>query len=82
MHGLLKILTENIVSLVNDNLIFTGLIICPSRELAKQTHDIIKHYTDNLRRAHCPEIRSCLAIGGLPVSECLDVINRLVNDAF
>ncbi|KAK0183167.1 hypothetical protein PV327_001234 [Microctonus hyperodae] len=56
-----------------------GLIICPSRELAKQTFDIIQHYTNSLRAANCPEIRSCLAIGGVPVSESLDVINKGVH---
>lgn len=56
-----------------------GLIICPSRELAKQTYDIIRHYTNSLRQANCPEIRSCLAIGGVPVSESLEVINKGVH---
>lgn len=56
-----------------------GLVICPSRELAKQTYDIIQHYTNTLRQANCPEIRSCLAIGGVPVSESLEVINRGVH---
>ena len=41
-----------------------GLIICPSRELAKQTHDIIQHFVKLLRMSGNPEIRSCLAIGG------------------
>ncbi|KAG7190620.1 hypothetical protein KM043_006706 [Ampulex compressa] len=56
-----------------------GLIICPSRELAKQTYDIIRHYTTSLWEAGCPEIRSCLAIGGVPVSESLEVINKGVH---
>ncbi|KAF7400479.1 hypothetical protein HZH66_005663 [Vespula vulgaris] len=56
-----------------------GLIICPSRELAKQTYDIIRHYTNSLRQAGCPDIRSCLAIGGVPVSESLEVINKGVH---
>ncbi|XP_076295160.1 ATP-dependent RNA helicase abstrakt [Lasioglossum baleicum] len=56
-----------------------GLIICPSRELAKQTYDIIRHYTNSLRQTSCPEIRSCLAIGGVPVSESLEVINKGVH---
>jgi len=54
------------------------LIICPSRELAKQTYDIIRHYTNSLRQTDCPEIRCCLAIGGVPVSESLAIINKLV----
>ncbi|XP_043267279.1 ATP-dependent RNA helicase abstrakt [Venturia canescens] len=56
-----------------------GLIICPSRELAKQTYDIVQHYTTALRSSNCPEIRSCLAIGGVPVSESLEIINRGVH---
>ncbi|XP_034939844.1 ATP-dependent RNA helicase abstrakt [Chelonus insularis] len=56
-----------------------GLIICPSRELAKQTYDIIQYYTNCLREHHCPEIRSCLAIGGVPVSESLDIISKGVH---
>uniref|UniRef100_A0A6M2DTP6 RNA helicase n=1 Tax=Xenopsylla cheopis TaxID=163159 RepID=A0A6M2DTP6_XENCH len=56
-----------------------GLIICPSRELAKQTYDIIQHYCRYLKQAGQPEIRSCLAIGGVPVSESLDVISRGVH---
>ncbi|XP_066994834.2 ATP-dependent RNA helicase abstrakt [Anabrus simplex] len=56
-----------------------GLIICPSRELAKQTHDIILHYCGCLQQQGAPEIRCCLAIGGIPVSESVEVINRGVH---
>ncbi|XP_050435933.1 ATP-dependent RNA helicase abstrakt [Adelges cooleyi] len=56
-----------------------GLIICPSRELAKQTFDIINHYITHLQRANFPKLRSCLAIGGVPVFESLDVIKRGVH---
>lgn len=52
-----------------------GLIICPSRELAKQTHDIITHYCTGMPQ----EIRCCLAIGGIPVSESMEVISRGVH---
>lgn len=57
-----------------DLFIDTGLVICPSRELAKQTHDIITHYCTGLPQ----EIRCCLAIGGIPVSESMEVISRSV----
>ncbi|XP_055594820.1 ATP-dependent RNA helicase abstrakt isoform X2 [Uranotaenia lowii] len=53
-----------------------GLIICPSRELAKQTHDIVQYYCGHLQQAGMPEIRSALAIGGVPVSEALAVIQQ------
>ncbi|KAF6204591.1 hypothetical protein GE061_018751 [Apolygus lucorum] len=56
-----------------------GLIICPSRELAKQTHDIIKHFTSHLEKAGFPLIRCVLAIGGVPIGESLDVISRGVH---
>ncbi|XP_014093034.1 ATP-dependent RNA helicase abstrakt [Bactrocera oleae] len=56
-----------------------GLIICPSRELAKQTFDIILHYSKHLQQCGMPEIRACLAIGGLPVSSAMEVIQRGVH---
>lgn len=56
-----------------------GLIICPSRELAKQTFDIIMHYSKHLQQCGMPEIRACLAIGGLPVSSAMEVIQRGVH---
>ncbi|XP_055851869.1 ATP-dependent RNA helicase abstrakt [Episyrphus balteatus] len=56
-----------------------GLIICPSRELAKQTHDIIVYYCQQLQGNNLPEIRSCLAIGGMPVSEAADIISKGVH---
>lgn len=56
-----------------------GLIICPSRELAKQTYDIIQHYSNSLCKHGMPLIRSCLAIGGVPVTESLEVIQKGVH---
>lgn len=53
-----------------------GLIICPSRELAKQTHDIIQYYCKSLQNFALPEIRFCLAIGGTPVNEAMDIIQK------
>lgn len=53
-----------------------GLIICPSRELAKQTHEIIQYYCSCLLQSGLPEIRSCLAIGGVPVTEAMEIIQK------
>ena len=53
-----------------------GLIICPSRELAKQTFDIIQHFCGYVRKKGMPEIRICLAIGGVPVNEAIETIQR------
>lgn len=56
-----------------------GLIICPSRELAKQTYDIIHYYISIVQKHGGPSLRSVLAIGGIPVAESLDVISRGVH---
>lgn len=56
-----------------------GLIICPSRELAKQTHEIIRFFCGLLKQDGLPEIRSCLAIGGVPVNESMEVIQKGVH---
>lgn len=56
-----------------------GLILCPSRELAKQTFDIIKYYCGHLQQAGFPEIRSALAIGGTPVNETMYVVNHGIH---
>uniref|UniRef100_A0A0B6ZNL0 RNA helicase n=1 Tax=Arion vulgaris TaxID=1028688 RepID=A0A0B6ZNL0_9EUPU len=53
-----------------------GLIICPSRELAKQTFDIIKLFGDIMSGAGFPTLRPVLCIGGMPVKEQMDVINE------
>lgn len=56
-----------------------GLIICPSRELAKQTFEIIQHYCNCLVESGMPSLRVCLCIGGVSVKEQLDVIRRGVH---
>lgn len=56
-----------------------GLIICPSRELAKQTYDILQYFCGYLQKHNMPEIRTCLAIGGVPVSESVDIIQKGVH---
>lgn len=53
-----------------------GLIICPSRELAKQTYDIVRFYCGHLQQAGLPEIRGALAIGGTPVNDTMSVVNN------
>lgn len=56
-----------------------GLVICPSRELAKQTHEIVRFFCDLLKQDGFPEVRSCLAIGGVPVNESMEVIQKGVH---
>ena len=40
-----------------------GLIVCPSRELAKQICETIEKFTGGLRNQGLPSLRTCLAIG-------------------
>lgn len=47
-----------------------GLIIVPSRELAKQIHDVIDRiFNDIADNSHLPRLRVGLCIGGLPIGE-------------
>ena len=56
-----------------------GLIICPSRELAKQIHETIEYYCEGMRKQGLPTLRTALAIGGVPTNEAMDVIRRGVH---
>jgi len=53
-----------------------GLIICPSRELAKQICETIEQFTTGLKYQGLPSLRTCLAIGGVPSNEAMDVIRK------
>jgi ATP-dependent RNA helicase DDX41 len=55
-----------------------GLIIGPSRELAKQTYEIVTYISTALVEDGFPEIRAALCIGGVAVKEQMDVIKRFV----
>lgn len=56
-----------------------GLIICPSRELAKQTHEIVQYFCKVLKDDGMPEVRSCLCIGGVQVNTSLEIIQKGVH---
>lgn len=53
-----------------------GLIICPSRELARQIVEIIQILSNALVQAGFPEVKSCLCIGGVPSKEQIGIIRR------
>ncbi|GBM67240.1 ATP-dependent RNA helicase abstrakt [Araneus ventricosus] len=53
-----------------------GLIICPSRELAKQTYEILSYYGQCLSNEGLPDLRCCLCIGGTSVQDQLKVIKK------
>ena len=40
------------------------MILCPSRELARQTYEVVQYYLQALIDAGYPELRSALCIGG------------------
>jgi len=56
--------------------------VCPSRELAKQILETIEHFAEALARTGLPMIKSCLIIGGTPVNQSLETINRYPNNQF
>ena len=56
-----------------------GMIICPSRELAKQTYDVIDMFLAPLKQAGFPEIRPLLCIGGVDMRTQLDVVRKGVH---
>ncbi|ETV70332.1 hypothetical protein, variant 2 [Aphanomyces astaci] len=51
-----------------------GVILGPSRELMRQTYEIVTHFTSSLFQAGFPEIRSLLCMGGQDKREQLDMI--------
>uniref|UniRef100_A0A3B3S1C5 Probable ATP-dependent RNA helicase DDX41 n=1 Tax=Paramormyrops kingsleyae TaxID=1676925 RepID=A0A3B3S1C5_9TELE len=56
-----------------------GLIICPSRELARQTHSIIEYYCKLLEEEGAPQLRCALCIGGMSVKEQMEVVKHGVH---
>ncbi|KAL2518275.1 DEAD-box ATP-dependent RNA helicase 35 [Abeliophyllum distichum] len=56
-----------------------GLIICPSRELARQTYEVVEQFLEPMREAGYPELRSLLCIGGVDMKSQLDVVKKGVH---
>ncbi|XP_028909267.1 probable ATP-dependent RNA helicase DDX41 [Ornithorhynchus anatinus] len=56
-----------------------GLIICPSRELARQTHGILEYYCRLLQEENSPPLRCALCIGGMSVKEQMETIRHGVH---
>ena len=49
-----------------------GLIVCPSRELARQTYEVITHFTTHLQQSgHYPQLNTLFCIGGIQLGEQL-----------
>ena len=51
-----------------------GLILCPSRELARQTHEVIEGFTVELSKQGMSEMRIMLCIGGIDSREQSDIV--------
>mmetsp|Transcript_11956 Transcript_11956/g.25699 ORF Transcript_11956/g.25699 Transcript_11956/m.25699 type:complete len:636 (+) Transcript_11956:117-2024(+) len=56
-----------------------GLIICPSRELASQTHEIIEQYCKALVEDGYPELRAMLCMGGVDPKTQYDILKQGVH---
>ena len=51
-----------------------GLILCPSRELARQTFEIAQHFCQHLAQSNTASMRAMCAIGGVQMGEQLDMV--------
>ena len=58
-----------------------GLVVCPSRELARQTHAIIQTHVAALAADGWPELRCLLCVGGEDMRSAGDMIRRGVHMA-
>lgn len=56
-----------------------GLIVCPSRELARQTYDVVEEFLTSMREYNYPEIRPLLCIGGIDMRSQLEVVKKGVH---
>ena len=56
-----------------------SLVICPSRELAKQTGHELQYLADHLDAGGFPSLRVAVAIGGTPVKETISVVRKGVH---
>eukprot|EP00798_Chlamydomonas_sp_ICE-L_P032159 gene32159-16692_t len=59
----------------------TGIVVCPSRELAKQTHDIAEIYCKVLKEDGYPELRIMLCMGGVDSKVHFEMIKQGVHMA-
>ncbi|CAM8880422.1 unnamed protein product [Rhodiola kirilowii] len=56
-----------------------GLVICPSRELAKQTFDVVEQFLESMKKYGYPELRPLLCIGGVDMRSQLEVVKKGVH---
>lgn len=56
-----------------------GLILCPSHELASQTHENILAWTTALEQAGYPRLNTLLCMGGISMSEQSHILAKGVH---
>ncbi|MCO5559147.1 hypothetical protein L7F22_012740 [Adiantum nelumboides] len=57
-----------------------GMVVCPSRELARQTFDVVEEFVSVLKsKGGYPDLRSMLCIGGIDMRSQLEVVKRGVH---
>ena len=56
-----------------------GLVLCPSRELARQTIEVLQGFTAALKADGHPELRCLLCIGGIDMKEQSDAVKGGVH---
>lgn len=56
-----------------------GLIVCPSRELARQTYEVVEQFLASMRKEGYLELRPLLCIGGVDMRSQLEVVKRGVH---
>eukprot|EP00271_Cylindrocystis_brebissonii_P022382 TRINITY_DN8598_c0_g1_i1.p1 TRINITY_DN8598_c0_g1~~TRINITY_DN8598_c0_g1_i1.p1 ORF type:complete len:796 (-),score=173.98 TRINITY_DN8598_c0_g1_i1:173-2560(-) len=56
-----------------------GLVVCPSRELARQTFDVVEEFCATLHEDGHPKMHTMLCIGGVDMKSQLDVVRQGVH---
>ena len=56
-----------------------GLILCPSRELATQTYEVVNHFCSHLSTVGTANLRALCTIGGVQMGGQLEVIRQGVH---
>lgn len=57
----------------------TGLIVCPSRELARQTYEVVDGFLESLQGGGLPRLRNLLCMGGIDMRDQSDALNSGVH---
>ncbi|KAJ3328798.1 hypothetical protein HDU76_009271 [Blyttiomyces sp. JEL0837] len=53
-----------------------GMIVCPSRELARQTFEVAKGMCDSLQKGNYPALRVLLCMGGIDMREQSQILSK------